>query len=213
MIHTNKSLDPIPNSVKKGVSLVSEDWEKNLQHLFKQAGVTLLEMMIAIAIVAIVSTIVVPSAQNILIQNRIVAEINELSGIIQFARNNAIDEQADTVLCPSVDFNICTNNWDDAKMVFADLDGNGERGADEELLVGTSKISDANNVKGPANPITFRASGAVTTPATLLLCYKNDDPHFARALTVSLQGRVRMSRDSNKDGVYESNDNTPLSCI
>lgn len=183
-----------------------------MQQLTLQKGVTLLEMMIALAIVGIVLTFVVPSAQSILIQNRIIGEINEISGIIQYARNNAIDEQANTVLCPTTDFINCSGNWDDPKMVFADLDGDRTRGGAEELLVGTSSISNANNLSGPANVILFQANGAVGSPATLLLCHKDKDDKYARALTVSLQGRVRMSRDSDGDSIHEQNDGTALDC-
>lgn len=183
-----------------------------MQRLPQQTGTTLLEMMIALAILGIVMTVVVPSAQSILIQNRIVGEINEISGIIQFARNNAINEQADTVMCPTTDFINCSADWDDPKMVFPDFDGDRARNGVEELLVGTSSISSANNLSGPANVIVFQANGAVSSPSTLLLCHKDQNDKYARALTVSLQGRVRMSRDTDGDSIYEKNDGTPLDC-
>lgn len=178
----------------------------------KQTGLTLLEMMITLAILGIVMTIVVPSAQSILIQNRIVGEINELSGIMQFARNNAIDEQADTVLCPTTNFSSCSADWGNPKMVFADLDGDRARGDAEELLVGTESTSSANILSGPNAVIIFQGNGSVSSPATLLLCHKDREDKYARALTLSLQGRVRMSRDSNGDNIYEKNDGTPLDC-
>lgn len=183
-----------------------------MRTLSKQYGITIVELMIGVAIISIILTIAVPSAQTILIQNRIVAEINEVSAVVQFARNHAIDEQVDTVLCPSANFSDCTNNWDNPKIVFADEDGNGTRSNDEELLVGSSAISSVNDLSGPAALMRFQANGAVNSPATLLLCHNNDEAKYARALTVSLQGRVKMSRDTNKDGVHETNDGTALSC-
>lgn len=178
----------------------------------KQAGLTLVELMITLGIVAILTLAVGPSVQNILIQNRIVGEINELSGIVQFARNNAIDEQVDTIVCPSDDFATCNTNWNNPKIVFADIDGNGARGAGEELLVGNSGVSSNNILSGPGAAIKFEASGAVTAPANLLLCHKDKDDKYARLLTVSMQGRVKMSQDTDNNDIHEDQDGVALDC-
>jgi type IV fimbrial biogenesis protein FimT len=192
-------------------------WEKNVQKLSylmakSQTGLTLVELMITLGIVAILTLAVGPSVQNILTQNRIVAEINELSGLVQFARNNAIDEQVDTIVCPSDDFVTCSANWNAPKIVFSDIDGDGARGAGEELLVGSSGISANNLLSGPVAAIRFQASGAVSAPATLLLCHKDKDDEYARLLTVSLQGRVKMSQDTDNDGIHEDQDGVALDC-
>lgn len=178
----------------------------------KQLGVSLVELMVGLAIIGIILSVGVPSAQSIIIQNRIVSEINEVSGVIQFARNNAIDEQLDTIVCPTQDFSNCTTNWSQAKMVFGDEDGDGARGVNEELLVATSIISSANYMEGPATTIRFQGNGAVTTMATLLLCHKDKEAKYARALTVSLQGRVKISRDDDKNNIHEDNSGQNLSC-
>lgn len=172
-----------------------------------------MELMIGLAIAGIVMTIVVPSGQNVLIKHRIIAEINEVSAITQFARNHAIDEQVDTIVCPSDDFATCGQDWNQPKIVFADIDGNGNRNLDEELLVATSSLSSSNVLTGPAVSMRFQGNGAVSSPATLLICHKGLDAQFARALTISLQGRVRMSQDSNYDGIHENNAGNALSCI
>lgn len=178
----------------------------------RQDGLTIIEMMIALVIVGVVMTIVVPSAQSLLNQNRVIAEINEVSGVIQFARANAIDEQVETVICPTEDFSTCTEDWTDPKMVFADEDASGTRNNDEELLVATSALSSANTLSGPAVAIQFDGNGIVNGVATLLLCHSNDDANLARELYINAQGRVKISRDSNKDGVHESHTGGALSC-
>jgi type IV fimbrial biogenesis protein FimT len=76
----------------------------------QQKGVTLVELMITVSIVAIILTLVGPSIQSILIKNSIVAEINETSSLIQYARHHAIDEQAEVVVCPSKYYSVCSND-------------------------------------------------------------------------------------------------------
>lgn len=180
--------------------------------MHKQNGLTLLEMLITVAIVAIVLTSVAPAMQSMLIQNRIIAETNELSGIIQYARHHSIDQQIDTIVCPSQNFTACTTDWNDVKMVFADIDGNGVRGANEDILVATSAASPNNELTGPGVALRFVASGAVNAPAVILLCHKDKVDKYARALLVSLQGRVKISRDDSNDGIHEDNSGNALDC-
>lgn len=178
-----------------------------------QRGATLIELMIGLAIVAILITSVGPSVRDILIQNRIVAQINELSSVVQFARAQAIDQQTDAILCPSENFKDCATNWNLPKMVFMDVDGNGARADSEELLAGSEHIVSSLYLTGPAIVIRFQGNGAVASPATLTLCHKDKEEKFARALIVSLQGRVKLSSDSNKDGIHEDNAGNDLDCV
>lgn len=175
-------------------------------------GLTLIELMISVAIMSILVTAVGPMVRDILIQNRLIGQINELSSIVQFARHSAVNEQVTSIVCPSTDFTNCTADWDNPKMVFLDLDGNGLRSADEEILAGTGNTISNYSLTGPAGVISFQGNGAVASPSTLLLCHDSNDPKFSRALTVSLQGRVKMSQDTNNDGVHENNSGAALVC-
>ncbi len=175
-------------------------------------GLTLIEMLIGMAIIAVLYTAAVPSLAKLITQNRVIAEINELSAIIQFARHQAIDENTVTLLCPTLNFVECNRNWNNPKMVFADLNFNRQRDNDEAILAGLSATSVHNNLYGPATQIRFSESGIVNSPATLTLCDNQNSVQFARAVTVSLQGRVKMSRDTNNDDIYENNAGEPLQC-
>ena len=180
-----------------------------------QKGVTLIELMVTVSIVAIILTSVAPSIQSILIKNRIVAEINELSSLIQYARHQAIDEQAPITFCPSTDYKNCTTNWDDPKIVFLDSDGNGARDeATEELLVASGAIASTHvmTMQGSAVTLQFFANGGANRSVEILLCHDNKDAKYARSLSLTLQGRVKMSTDSDNNGVNENAAGTALSC-
>lgn len=182
-------------------------------NLTTQKGVTLIELMIGLVIVGVVLTVALPAAQSIINKNRIVAEINEISGIIQFARVNAVDEQLETIVCPTADFTTCSTNWNQVKMVFGDEDGNGERGSDEDILAATSLISDNNYVNGPSQSIQFFPNGSADSQSLILICHKDKDAIYARQLTITAQGRVKMSQDkNNNDGIHENDAGSNLSC-
>lgn len=175
-------------------------------------GVTLMELMIVVAITGILIMSIGPTARDVVIRNGIIAEVNELSAAAQFARHTAINDQVTTIFCPTTNFTSCSADWNDPKMVFADLDANGQRSNDEEIIAGTGNISESHVLTGPAAAISFQASGVVATTGTLLLCHKDGDAIYARALTISLQGRVKLSNDTNSDGIHEDNTGTPLVC-
>ncbi|MCY7295931.1 GspH/FimT family pseudopilin [Alteromonas sp. a30] len=175
-------------------------------------GLTLIELMISIAIMSILITAVGPMVRDILIQNRLIGQINELSAVVQLARHSAINEQVTSIVCPSSDFTTCTADWNLPKMVFLDLDADGIRDDNEDILGGTSRSVSNYNLSGPAGVISFQGSGATASPASLRLCHDSNEAGFARALTISLQGRVRVSQDSNNDGIYETNAGADLTC-
>ncbi|GBL04702.1 GspH/FimT family pseudopilin [Glaciecola sp. KUL10] len=178
----------------------------------KQKGVTLLEMMITVAILAIVLTVVAPNVQGILIKNRAVATMNELSTVIQYARNSAIDEQANAVFCPSSDFTSCSTNWRHPKMVFIDQNNDGERDANEVLLVATESLNSTMTFTSTSDVISFEDSGASSAQTIIKLCHTSNNAQYARQIEISLQGRVRLSQDTDKNGVHEDTDGNPLSC-
>lgn len=178
----------------------------------KQKGVTLLEMMMTIAIVAIVLTVVAPSIQSLLIKNRVVADTNELSSVIQFARNVAIDEQANTVICPSADFQNCSVNWNNPKIVFIDDNNNASRETSEALIVATQQASAENVISGPSTIISFDGSGAANNTFSIKLCHSSDTAGYARQLDINLQGRVKLSQDSDQNGIHEDSEGVQLDC-
>lgn len=179
----------------------------------RQHGVTLLEMMVTLAIAAILLMAVAPNVQSILTKNKVSAEINEVSGILQFARYTAIDEQTTAVVCPSSDFTNCSNDWNAAKMVFIDANANGARDSAEMLLLTSQPISSTNTMSASENSIRFLDSGGVQAAINITLCPKSKDATFSRALFVSLQGRTRISVDNNNDGIHEDSAGVNLSCL
>jgi type IV fimbrial biogenesis protein FimT len=178
----------------------------------QQKGVTLIELMITVSIVAVILAFVGPSVQSILIKNRMVAEINETSSLIQYARHHAIDEQAQVVICPSTDYSVCSTDWNDPKIVFIDDDDNSIRGATEELLVTIGATSETSLMTNTTDIIKFSETGEANLATEILLCHKDGEAGYARSLSVTLQGRVKMSTDSDNNGINENAAGIELSC-
>lgn len=127
----------------------------------KYTGFTLIELMITVAIAAIVLTIGVPSFRTTILNNTRVAQVNEFVGVLNLARSEAIKTGFRVVICRSSDGATCTANtsgvWESGWLVFADLNRNGAfdpASPDNEKLL---KVQGAL-----ANNFTLRTSGNFT---------------------------------------------------
>lgn len=177
-----------------------------------QAGLTLLELLIAISIVAILLTTVAPAIQSILITSRITADLNSLSAVAQRARFTAVDEQSNVVMCPTTNYESCVSNWKNATMIFVDENGNGSRDTSEPLITTSDPLNSVNTIYGISGAITFNEQGGISQAATITLCPKDNNSKYASALILSLYGRIAVAIDSDGDGTKEDLSGTDLSC-
>ncbi|MCW8107373.1 GspH/FimT family pseudopilin [Alteromonas ponticola] len=175
-------------------------------------GLTLVEMMIALAIMAILITVVAPNVQTILMQNRIVADINNLSAAIKHARFTAVDEQTAVTFCPTSNYTHCASSWALAKMVFIDSNGNGLRDDSEAIILSADPLSSSNSVSGATGAVQFSANGGTDLNAAVTICPDNGDVNLASALIVTLYGRVTTAQDSDNDGIKENSSGAALTC-
>ncbi|GGW86060.1 GspH/FimT family pseudopilin [Alteromonas halophila] len=175
-------------------------------------GLTLLEMLITLAISAILLTVVAPNVQSILAANRVTSDINNISALTQQARFSAINEQQTILLCPTTNYSNCTSSWANAKMIFADSNGNGSRDNSEPLIATTDPLSKTNRLSGISGSLTFEENGGISRAATITICPSGGEAKDASALLLSLYGRVVVANDSNNDGIKEDSDGDDLSC-
>lgn len=76
----------------------------------KQRGFTLIELMVVIAIVAVLATIAIPSWNRTIVSNRIRAAVNDWNISAQFARSEAARQNLPVTLCPSLNGVVCSNS-------------------------------------------------------------------------------------------------------
>ena len=89
---------------------------------------SLIELLVALAVAAVVAGMAYPAFNDLIARVHATSRVNDLVGIIRFARHAAIDGGRWVTLCPATD-EICTNRdeWQSGIMVFADHNRDGAR--------------------------------------------------------------------------------------
>lgn len=89
--------------------------------MFKRArGFTLIELMVTVAVVAIVLGIAVPSFQKQILNNKSITLGDEFAQALNYARSEAVKTKKRVSICASSDGATCTGNWTDGFIVFRD---------------------------------------------------------------------------------------------
>ncbi|WP_280553739.1 GspH/FimT family pseudopilin [Halomonas sp. 25-S5] len=76
----------------------------------RQHGLTLIELIVAIAVLAIIATVGIPNFQQFTARNEVAAEVLRLTTALNLARNVAITRRTTITVCPSTDQLTCNNS-------------------------------------------------------------------------------------------------------
>jgi len=184
----------------------------------KDAGFTLTELMITLAIVGVLLVVGVPSLKAFMQGNQLIASTNELLSALHIARSEAIKLNSRVSICDSSDGKTCalTGDWSNGWIVFVDFDGNLVNngvpcaGINTDCLLrvhsgfNDKQLSVSGIVDSTANPVvsfTFTARGmpkdtsGVSESGVFSICSFDSSNNVtgSRAVVLSLSGRVRVS--------------------
>jgi len=197
---------------------VKKNYKDNTNSNIKGKGFTLIELMIGIAVVAILSAVALPSLNTFTVGMRVDNEISQLHRLVLTARNSAINMEQNVILCPLDGINgiTCTaGEWDKELSVFIDVNNNGTyESATDTLLKVKGEISAGDQLIYAGNSeLTFNPTGRITAIAatTFNYCPKDHDD-MSRSVTISISGRPYQSSDTDNDGKDEDRDNNEISC-
>lgn len=126
-------------------------------------GVTLLELLVTLAIVAIVAALGVPSFLRMLARHAIATQAEELQDAVRVGRSEAMKRAGPVVLCRTEPQSVdrCAGNggsWQ-TWLLFADLGRTGVFGAGDVILRQHGEASSRMTVAGNAASIHFEATG------------------------------------------------------
>lgn len=186
---------------QSGVPGVGDMFQRRVQ------GFSVIELMIAIAVVAILITVALPSFQQSLRSNRVSTASNELITSLSLARSEALRNPRGAVICSSQDGATCAGDWNDGWIVWIDADGNGLPGGAGDRLLRAIEGNDRLDITaaapgGPtfANRILFDNRGRVDNNDARVLTVRyaecNAGDRHQVQINVSRTGQVRSTRQA-----------------
>jgi len=182
----------------------------------KKRGFTLVEVMVAIAVISIISAIALPSMGNFLVKMRVDNEISEIQRLLLTARNMAINTGKNTTVCPLSSSGACTNNWQNEISVFTNSDNslatNNNFVAPDELVKIKEEIKAGDKLQYSQNSIIYTPDGRLlTASADFSYCPKDKADH-SRGISISLSGRSYTSSDTDNDDKDEDRSGNEIVC-
>ena len=169
----------------------------------------MIELMVVIAIIAILTTIAAPSFKAMLQSNSMTSTVNGFLADTRYARSESIRRGGDVVMCrsdnPETSTPICatgsgTNGWVSGWIIYLDQNGNGTIESTELLRVQgpITSIDSITQTSGSArNELKYTATGRLTLTSMLSLQFGGGS--FAneaqRTICLNVGGRARIAGD------------------
>jgi type IV fimbrial biogenesis protein FimT len=173
---------------------------KMRRQLRQEFGFTLIELMIGIAVLAILMSIAIPSFTTLINNNRTVTATNNLITALTLARSEASKRGAPVVACSANSSQSACSaglSWNNGWIVFVDNAAtNGSLDAGENIIQMWSAPSGSVSVSSPtATSVSYRGSGEVSTatPFTFTLLSSGCTGSNARTITVNNVGRIQVA--------------------
>ena len=168
--------------------------------MFRERGLSLVELMITLGVATILMSIAVPSFWTISMNSKQAGTVNELVAGIHLARNTAITLNARVGVCASSNGQSCqVVAWNQGRIAFHDVDNDQFRDIDETILATGSEV-DSITIESSQfpNAFSYRPNGRVMNGSVALntgefaLCDKRGSDH-AKVVQLGISGRPQLS--------------------
>lgn len=161
-----------------------------------QRGFTLIELMVTVAVAAVLLMVAVPSFNDVILNSKLTGNANTLLSSIQFARSEAIKRNTVVLLCRSADGKTCaaSGGWEQGWVVRV-AGPVSATDPDPRLVFAQARLPSILTVSGPATEVSFQAIGAGTTVAAFKICpVVPTSDRRGRDITLSATGRGAVSQ-------------------
>jgi type IV fimbrial biogenesis protein FimT len=162
-----------------------------------QTGFTIVEVMLAVAIVGILTAIGIPALRNLTLQQRISTTAQDLQLDFALARSEAITRSVSVSVCTSSDGASCTGTgWEGGRIIYSDANQNGALdGGDALIRVGYAPLAAMTITAAPANTfVSFNRLGQANVAETFTICKSGLK---SRVLDVRTSGNPSISNPNS----------------
>ncbi|WP_448549104.1 GspH/FimT family pseudopilin [Thalassotalea fusca] len=173
-------------------------------------GITLIELLICLSILAILIAIALPNYGSFLAKQRANNEIRQLQRLLLLARNQAIHNEQYITVCPLDNTLACTSEWQNELSVFFDTNKNKQLDETQGEYVIRQKdaipsIDSLKYAKG-RTALVYAPTGRLAIwggNGTFKYC-PNQYKSMAKGLIVSVTGKAYLTSDIDQDNKEEN---------
>lgn len=157
---------------------------------------TLVELLIAIAILAILMGIAVPAYNEMTLGGKLRSQANDLVAGAVLARSEAIKRNSAVRMCVSADGASCAaGGWEQGWVVFHDADDDGALDTGEAVLLQHQAAASGFKITGTVASVRFQGSGVGATQATLTVCRATPSVGGQeRVVNITATGRTSVTK-------------------
>lgn len=175
-------------------------------------GFTIVELMVTVAIAAILLAVAVPSFTSFAQKRAISQKTVQVRNALELARGLAQSQRQILTVCTVNSSNSCVSTGGLRLLVFLDLDLSYGFNAGDSLHQDIDINSIALKMSASGRPyIRFARSGEAMESGNLEVCSTNQAIDYGRRAIVFRSGRIRLSSDSDGDG-YDDTGGTKIDC-
>lgn len=162
----------------------------------RNAGFTMVELLVTIAVVGVMMYIAVPSLTSFLQDSQLSGDTNDLVSSLLLARSESVTRNNPVTLCKiaASDSETCANgeSWESGWIAFEDLDNDAVRDSDEDILDTYTGMNANTTVTATnfTNFVTYRPSGASHSQGQFTVCVSDT---VAQSIIVNATGRPRIA--------------------
>lgn len=173
----------------------------HVPHTFNN-GLTIIELLMALAVLAILLAVAMPDMQGALARNQLLGQANELATAMSLARSEAVTRSTQAGVCASANGTSCSgqaDDWDNFILVFVDLDRGSDFDNSEPILKSLGAHPNVDQF-APSPAYYFNSRGFSTSNAVsaVQICHEDlDVSDRCRTVTIAPTGSVTV-RHSTK---------------
>ncbi|MCC4635300.1 GspH/FimT family pseudopilin [Xanthomonas dyei] len=168
-----------------------------MRQLCSQAGFNLIESILVLAVLAVATSIALPSLNELRQRHQARAATAELSAHLALARSASIALGSSVAVCPSTASNSCmaSHDWTRGWLVYTDPDGNRKPDRASDIIAAlTTRASSTISIRTTIGRTQVRYDSLGTaqgTNATFNICRGS---YLDTQVIVSMAGRARAQR-------------------
>ena len=176
-----------------------------MNRMFHSPGFTLIELMLVVAVLAVIVALATPSLETLLHSNRLRIQSSQLMTALNLARSEAISRNSPVSLCPSTlvlsGAPICSGIYADGWIVFSNRDRDRvvDAGIDDvirayEGLPRGYSLTNKSGTLAASELISYLPDGSSRRNRTLMFCASSDPSVPSWSVVLNNVGRPRLVR-------------------